>query len=107
VPLQNMILAESKTLEGRISALLQDWENHKPIQGASVAFFASFSTEYCLQWSGNLAMGHVVGVLSAFDLKFNKLEEEYRHLNQAKEALALAVTVYQSYVVLRFLFIFS
>ncbi|KAJ3616585.1 hypothetical protein Zmor_011816, partial [Zophobas morio] len=35
---------------------------------------------------------HVVGVLSAFDLKFNKLEEEYRHLNQAKEALALAVT---------------
>eukprot|EP00124_Ichthyophonus_hoferi_P005428 Ihof_evm1s783 gene=Ihof_evmTU1s783 len=68
--LQIKILAEARSVEQKVTDLLAQWENEKPIQG-------------------NLEPSMVANILTIFEGKFNRASEEYERLARAKEALDL------------------
>ncbi|MBW0465869.1 hypothetical protein O181_005584 [Austropuccinia psidii MF-1] len=68
--LQMKIAAEDKVVQSKIEALLADWEKEKPI-------------------SGELQPDFAMNSINTFELRVQKLQDEYRMVCRAKEALDL------------------
>lgn len=68
--LQLKIVAEDKIVQNRIEEIVADWEVNKPIQGSLKADAA-------------------MNAIGAFEVRVNRLKEEYDTVSRAKEALDL------------------
>jgi dynein heavy chain 1 len=72
VGLQRKIVVEAEAIEIKIKDSLQEWEKSKPIQG-------------------NLEATKVLSVLSMFEGRFSRLDEDRDQINKAKLALDLEI----------------
>ncbi|KAI9031438.1 dynein heavy chain [Hyaloraphidium curvatum] len=68
--LQSKIVAEDQVVEGKIKAILAEWEKTKPVKG-------------------DIKPGAATSSLTIFEGRVNRLKDEYQQLCKAKEALDL------------------
>src|SRR5688572_28106442 len=74
--LQLKTIAEDKVVENKITDLLAEWEAARPVQGRIPADVA-------------------LSTISTFEVKLNRVQEEYDLVCRAKEALGLELVRHQ------------
>ena len=71
--LQLKIVAEDKIVESKITDVISEWEQTRPVQG-------------------NIRADTAMNTINVFEGKLNRLQEEYDLVCRAKEALDLELT---------------
>ncbi|KAF8602688.1 dynein heavy chain [Ceratobasidium sp. AG-I] len=74
--LQLKTIAEDKVVENKITDLLSEWENTRPVQG-------------------RLSADVALATISAFEVKLTRVQEDYDLVCRAKEALGLELVKHQ------------